>query len=155
MTPHPRIRKTIQWAGAAVTVVLVVVWIGSIQTTIKWQLTKALGVSVGRGRLSTCDVRDTVIGWWQMDTPGLHVLRNLPPELLWNFYRYDTSQSLEFAIPIWPVPAFTLLATIAAWRFDALARRRAKLNLCPNCGYDRTGLAPGAVCPECEAPPVS
>jgi hypothetical protein len=27
MTPHPRIRKTIKWGGAAVTVLLVVVWI--------------------------------------------------------------------------------------------------------------------------------
>ena len=29
MKPHPRIRKTIKWGGAAVTVLLVVVWIGS------------------------------------------------------------------------------------------------------------------------------
>ncbi len=44
-----------------------------------------------------------------------------------------------------------LIATItaAAWRFDTLARRRASLNLCPKCNYDRTGLAVGAVCPEC------
>jgi hypothetical protein len=27
--PHPRIRKTIKWGGAAVTVLLAVVWIGS------------------------------------------------------------------------------------------------------------------------------
>ena len=29
MKPHPKIRKTIKWGGAVVTVLLVVVWIGS------------------------------------------------------------------------------------------------------------------------------
>ena len=29
MKSHPRIRKAIKWGGAAVTVLLVVVWIGS------------------------------------------------------------------------------------------------------------------------------
>ena len=29
MKPHPKLRKTITWGGAAVTVLLVVVWIGS------------------------------------------------------------------------------------------------------------------------------
>ena len=40
----------------------------------------------------------------------------------------------------------------AARRLDALATRRARLNLCPKCNYDRTGLAATAVCPECAAP---
>ena len=49
------------------------------------------------------------------------------------------------------VPGGTLLPTLLAWRLDTLARRRAKLNLCPKCGYDRTGLVGGedAKCPEC------
>ena len=29
MKPHPRVRKTIKWGGAVVTVVLLVVWIGT------------------------------------------------------------------------------------------------------------------------------
>ena len=32
---------------------------------------------------------------------------------------------------------------------EALSRRRARLNLCRKCNYDRTGLALDAVCPEC------
>jgi uncharacterized OB-fold protein len=40
---------------------------------------------------------------------------------------------------------------MGAWWLDAKARRRILLNLCPNCSYDRAGLAMGAVCPECGA----
>ena len=29
MKPHPRIRKTVKWGGAAVSVVLMVAWVGS------------------------------------------------------------------------------------------------------------------------------
>ncbi|HVU63419.1 MAG TPA: hypothetical protein VHC70_05550 [Phycisphaerales bacterium] len=39
--------------------------------------------------------------------------------------------------------------TAIAWRLDALANRRAGLNLCPKCNYDRAGLVAGAKCPEC------
>jgi hypothetical protein len=42
-----------------------------------------------------------------------------------------------------------LALSILGWRLDILAGRRAQLNLCPKCNYDRAGLAPGAVCPEC------
>ena len=36
MKPHPRIRKTIKWGGAAATVLLVVVWIGSGWVVLGW-----------------------------------------------------------------------------------------------------------------------
>ena len=36
MKPHPRIRKTIKWGGAAVTVLLVVVWVGSGWLSVGW-----------------------------------------------------------------------------------------------------------------------
>jgi len=39
--------------------------------------------------------------------------------------------------------------TAVAWRLDTLARRRADRTHCPRCRYDRSGLAAGAVCPEC------
>jgi hypothetical protein len=50
------------------------------------------------------------------------------------------------------------LATVLAWRLDwldARAARRARLNLCPKCNYDRAGIAKDAVCPECGALPRS
>src|SRR5258708_976615 len=38
MKPHPRIRKTVKWGGAAVTVLLVVLWIGSGWCAIGFQV---------------------------------------------------------------------------------------------------------------------
>ena len=36
----------------------------------------------------------------------------------------------------------------ATWGYDVYARQRSK-GLCPKCCYDRTGLAPTSICPEC------
>ena len=36
MKPHPKLRKTIKWGGAVVTVLLVVVWVGSGWITVFW-----------------------------------------------------------------------------------------------------------------------
>ena len=52
-------------------------------------------------------------------------------------------------VPLWIPAAVTLATTAAAWRVDGIARRRAGGDGCKKCHYDRTGLAPGAVCPEC------
>lgn len=53
------------------------------------------------------------------------------------------------AVPLW----FPLLIVLGvggwAWRQEILANRRARVGLCKTCGYDRTGLALGSVCPEC------
>lgn len=98
MKPHPRIRKTIKWGGAAVTVLLVVVWIWDGQLYVNWMSYREKSVN-----------------------------------------------------PIWQPLAVALLATATAWWLDTLARRRGRPGLCPTCQYDRTGLPPGAVCPECGA----
>jgi hypothetical protein len=60
---------------------------------------------------------------------------------------------LKINTPLWiPVGATTLFSA-AAWLLDAAARRRMRPCLCRECMYDRTGLAAGAVCPECGTPP--
>lgn len=49
-------------------------------------------------------------------------------------------------LPLWLPAAVVTAATAWFWWRD---RRFARPGLCPTCGYDRTGLAPDAVCPEC------
>jgi rubrerythrin len=49
----------------------------------------------------------------------------------------------------------TAITTALAWRLDTFARRRARLNLCPKCNYDRAGIAGDAKCPECGALPMN
>jgi hypothetical protein len=177
MKPHPRIRKTIKWGGAAVTLLLVVVWVGS-----GW-IRCSLG-SCGRfwsfvqpGRL--------VLGWWGrpayrettdaelVDDPAREAIRssNLalsrecsrldgalaeilvdkarPPHGLFRWFDGAHCASRGIAVvPLWLAPALIMLPTLFAWRLDSLAHR-ASLNLCPKCHYDRAGLAAGAKCPEC------
>jgi hypothetical protein len=72
----------------------------------------------------------------------------------WWLYFGGPGDTLRVGIPLWLPLAPTLLATAAAWRLDALARRRACAGLCPKCGYDRAGLAASAVCPECGSLPA-
>ena len=94
MKPHPRIRKTIKWGGAAVPTLTGAVWIGG--------------------------------GWAEFGT---------------------RPAGDRYIIPMWPVPVLSLRVTISAWHHDARALRRARLNLCPTCNYDRAGLSRGAVVP--------
>jgi hypothetical protein len=53
------------------------------------------------------------------------------------------------SIPLW-MPAGLLLALhLSSVLVRQYRMRFRKGNLCPRCNYDRTGLAAGAVCPEC------
>jgi|GEM_PF-3279641 len=59
---------------------------------------------------------------------------------------------------VFPCPVrgrFPDRAAVAAWRLDALARRRERGTLCKKCGYETSGLAPGSDCPECGAATVA
>jgi len=57
-------------------------------------------------------------------------------------------------IPVWLPEGLVLIPTIAAWRLDSLARRRARFGHCITCGYDRHDLPATSVCPECGAVPA-
>lgn len=54
-----------------------------------------------------------------------------------------------FQIPLWPAIIATCLLTALVWWLDVLAHRRSPIGHCAMCGYDRTGMAMDAVCPEC------
>ena len=145
MRPHPRIRKTIKWGGLALCLLLAGVWVRSEFATELWVASKwaalwhcgKVGVMPGsevnrfRGYLRIWDDGPNFRSWWCTFTQR--------PEGWW------------VTIPLWMPLAPTLLATAAAWRLDALARRRARAGVCAKCGYDRAGLAASAVCPECGA----
>jgi len=54
-------------------------------------------------------------------------------------------------IPMWlPALLFAVPAGLL-WRTDIRAARRSRSGSCPDCGYDRRGLATDAKCPECGA----
>ena len=60
-------------------------------------------------------------------------------------------QGWSLGVPLWPFVVVPGFGSAIAWRLDTHARRRSRLGLCPKCGYNRAGLSPAAVCPECGA----
>ncbi len=149
MKPHPRIRKTIKWGGAVVTVLLVVAWVGGNWLCVAW--------SNGSGH------------WFAITSGGLHA-QYYPPVFFVRGFGFSQTPYPFTWLPVWVekryrwhliVPLWIAIAPLAitcgmAWRLDTIARRRAKggLNLCPKCNYDRTGILKDAKCPECGAAPV-
>jgi hypothetical protein len=148
MRPHPRIRKTIKWGGAAATLLLVVVWIGSSWIWIDYD-GNSFDMSVDFGRISLTVCGDSNID----DHPGWYV-RGAPPKARglfgWTFERiFPWADATRYYVPLWAPTGLMLAMAGSAWSLDTVARRRARLNLCPKCNYDRAGIAADAVCPEC------
>ncbi len=151
MKPHPRIRKTIKWGGAVVTVLLVVVWIGS-----GWWSAAA---ATDAGHSVTLTQGTWLVGKITSANPSAHggfLLERWSPPLgprsayfRWWFNWTSWKQNWCLGIPGWIPTAFALLATAIAWRLDTIARRRERLYLCPKCNYDRTGITSDMKCPEC------
>jgi hypothetical protein len=168
MKPHPRIRKTIKWGGAAVTVLLVVVWIGSGWYAWYWQRKDGTAIGVAHG-LFWVTISDFKYDWTRMGAPrhrfgplstfvpdfGLEIY--VDPGVGPRFYDNTASASggngplttSSRGYFIWPLAAFSLMATGLAWGLDSVARRRARVGRCPKCNYDRAGIPGNAKCPEC------
>ena len=144
MKPHPRIRKTIKWGGAVVTVLLVVVWIGSGWLRLSWTSWKHLGgLSAG---LVTIVFLDKQLPWGI----GLE-RRSLGPSVGRFQFANDviSRPGVLVAFPQWWLIPGPAIASMVAWRLDTLARRGDHAGRCPRCGYDRAGLPLLAGCPEC------
>lgn len=148
MNPHPRIRRTIKWGGLALCLLLAGVWVRSecvleVLTGARWQVSWSKGA----------------IDIWKLVFPHQNSAHIVAPvggvgPRMWWCHTESNGPEWGLAIPLWIPLAPTLLATTAAWRLDALARRRARAGVCPKCHYDRTGVAPYAVCPECGSQPA-
>ena len=170
MKPHPRIRKTIKWGGAAVTVLLVVVWIGSGWWSSPVDILSGSWIEMAKGRLlcgtwnenaalPADDAKRTVARILDLDYIYGGLLGPKSPSLhMFGQFRWiRDGNDWILAIPYWVLVLAILPVTATAWRLDTLARRRARIGFCPKCGYDRTGLARdgGAKCPECGSAPAA
>ena len=131
------------------TLLLTAMWIGSAWFVAGWSMSDGSGVMFRSG---------VVIVHADPGGPNRQhfYARPYKPEFYWGFSWYARSRPSggsywAFSVPLWIPAAGALIFTAIVWRLDTLARRRARLNLCPKCHYDRAGLAAGAVCPECGA----
>ncbi len=134
---------------AGLTVLLVVVWIGSRWEFLYWENMNSGWFSVGRGQVAFSPPLLGASKW--RDGNFFVGKRNLP---FTSWFDAGIANGARFhAVPLWFPALLSLLATAAAWRFDAKYLRRVREGACSACGYDRAGLAAGAVCPECGKQP--
>ena len=144
MKPHPRIRKTIKYGGAALTVLLVVAWFISAKWAMGYGSPQMLVLLSREGFVASVynDPFLPDVGWFVWSAQEAETWR-------WWFEYLPMRTGKQLSVPIWTVTLLALIITALAFRLDTLARRRERMNLCKHCGYDRTGLAAGTVCPEC------
>ena len=146
----PAVRKSVKWGGAALVVGLATAWIGSAWWYVVSPTFGAHQFGLGLGRLSwlTEPSAASVFGSWYW-----RECSNFP--FFWWFQYTTGPKRCGLYIPLWPALLITLIATGFAWRADLIAHRLAMISSCMKCGYSRTGLAAGAVCPECGAAPLA
>ena len=134
-----------KWGGAVVSVLLVVVWIAS-----NWLLITCLGRWPQSWDLSVM-TGVVELEWGSFPIPGragFHIEYNessVSSGFNWSVGR----RGGMVQSPLWVLVAASALGTAAVFGIDTLAHRRARAGFCPECDYNLTGLAPGAVCPEC------
>ncbi len=150
---HPRlkraVRKTVKWGGAGLTVLLLVVWIGSGWRGATWTNMSYGGVLLVGGRIVVCEPL------FDADPNSYNRVSIETERYPWGWW-FDwgvVNGNRYWQVPLWLPALLSLLATAAAWRADAKYLRRVREGACPACGYDRAGLAAGSLCPECGKQP--
>jgi len=147
MKPRPRIRKFFKWGGLVVSALLLTVWVGSACNQHLYATHRGFSLDVNRGRVQLTRPHEGV----RSHQTSVHWSRPWETRFEWSAKFERKSFWWYVIIPLWPFVALSLATTAAAWRMDIIARRKSRLGACPACGYDRTGLAPAAPCPECNA----
>jgi hypothetical protein len=131
-------------------VLLLAGWLGSVRWYAGWIGPSAHSVRILAGRV-VVENRESIgifpPARWMFGRRRLQLA--LRPG--WDF----GSSAWWVVVPLWMPLVPTLMATATAWRLDTLARRRARIGLCPTCNYDLRGLPAASPCPECGAVPVT
>ena len=137
-----------KWGGAVASTILLIAWVGSIFVNVGWTSLGGDGIGYGTGGVSL----------WQGHIPvpsaqaGWYMPPNDPQLSFWFVYEAWGNNGWALFVPLWIPLGFAVVFTADAWYMAARTRRGDFRHLCTKCGYDRTGLAPSAVCPECGTP---
>jgi hypothetical protein len=138
---RPTIRGTAKWGLTGAAVVLAVLW------------------AIIRGRFSGVVFPAFPVIPEGMPHDGLFL--GSPPDAnmdaalsVWLPMLRRVGSRMVMHVPLWIPLAMTALPAGFLWRADRQRRALLKRGGCPNCHYDRTGLAAGAPCPECGRAPT-
>lgn len=145
-----RLRSTIKWGGTVLTVLLLVVWLGSAWWQVPLRQDGSGGAyGLGAGQLlvtwplrTGAPLRGMCVGALELRVSGFSwwfVSRHLPVVV-------KGSTLHLVGVPLWSLALTAGLPSAWLW----LRGRRRAPGLCVHCGYDLRGNASG-VCPECGA----
>ena len=148
MKPHPRIRKTVKWGGAALGAALLGAWIVAQWHGYMVFDRGGTGWGIQGGAVCRVDVS-------RSDVRGMGTVRyrNEPTlaSVFQGAFRFHANSPMGAradCLPMW-IPAFCAFGCAGLAQLCERRAARRTFGLCPKCNYDRTGLAAGAVCPEC------
>jgi hypothetical protein len=138
------IRGTIKWGGAVVTVLLLIVWVGSASYRGGFIIGKVV-LYFDAGSVVITNSSQPHLYWtFKYGSSG--------PFRWWIFYRQNAGGGGEaVGIPTWIPLLLTAVPTFLIWRHD----RKRPPGICRKCGYSRTGLPADRACPECGTSPVT
>jgi hypothetical protein len=156
MKPHPRIRNATKWVATVAASLLA--------TGVLISFFRDFGVRWYMDNMVDCMIRDGQVQWFEGFGPcpygrSIEWERRRPfffmgdRSILPRWYHFGSG--ITVTVPLWLPLAASIAFAVWLWRLDVLARRHARLNLCPKCNYDRAGIAADAKCPECGAIPTS
>jgi hypothetical protein len=148
MKRFPRIRKATKWLITAATGTVLLMWLASGWIDILWESQRSCRwAHIGEGVAT--------IGWttWISDFGGTYI-ESHPFRIQLLHPLFVSTDSISIHISLAGPTVLAILVTIATWRLDDRADRRARPNLCPTCAYDLTGLAANTTCPECGSAPT-
>ena len=123
-----------------VTLLLLIVWVGSKKHLVYAYAKPTFGLGAGGGLIA--------FGWerpWGLPVDWKCDLEEWDNEWEWWYEVRVLSGGTEIGVPTWMFILLTAIPTLLIWRRD----RRRDPNACPKCGYSRTGLPADRACPEC------
>lgn len=141
--------RIIKWAGAALTLAVLAVWVVSSFVVVEHRSAK-VWTKIGRGMVTIAVWRTTSPlgpGWSAglLPGPGVRPRRLLPYSHQLFHPRTLMVDADAVSIPLWmPLALIGLPTVLLFWR----DRGRIPPGHCQKCGYDLTGNVSG-VCPEC------
>jgi hypothetical protein len=158
-----RAARVVRWAGTVVCVVAALLFAASLFCVVTWYDGTVWHVGYGRGALGAAwiDYEEEAI-----QNPRINIGRvqrglaaHRPwkmPITWWPDAANEGSPTFcrRVVVPLWIPFALAAVPTALLWRAQLRRRRRARVGLCPACGYDRAGIAPDAACPECGEVPT-
>jgi hypothetical protein len=128
--------------------VIVALGMASVWRPIEWWSGGPWQLAIEHGQFRVVRWHDDVSGAGS----GFTLPTQLPVYLDWSASMKRNTLFNSLDIPAWLVAIVPIGFSIFAFGHDSLARRRATLNLCPTCHYNRAGLPPQTPCPECGTP---